>query len=308
MRRIRILTFGLLASFLAAPACAQVVRLKPPKVELPKFNLSGTVEHIENGRLDLKTDAGYTWTLVAKRDLKVELTGKSKPTVLAPGQYVEFLAKIDMQKGKTTDDVVRMTIFTPDKRRMPGIMPDLGFGDQERTTLRKKKDESHSPSEAGDAPAKSEEAAKEGATGKDGGGKDYVAGGANQPKATKTNSKIESFAIHGRVTGIGKNREITVQVPNNPFTKNSLIIAVAEDADIDIELNDITALLLARPGDHVQARGDQTGEGVGVADHLIIRLSDVLGAAPPDKKSPRKAGNPAEKKGGASVEKKPAAR
>jgi hypothetical protein len=210
-----------------------------------------------------------------------------------------------MQKGKTTDEVVRMTIFTPDKRRMPGIMPDLGFGDQERTTLRKKKDQSHSPSDAGDAPAKSDEAAKEVATGKVGGGKDYTPGGASQPKTTKTNSKIESCAIHGRIMAVGKNREITVQVPNNPFTKNSLTIAVADDADIDIELNDISALLLARPGDHVQARGEQTGEGMGMADHVTIRLSDVLGAAPPDKKPSRKTGGPAEK-GGSGSSKKPA--
>jgi hypothetical protein len=306
VHRMRLVSLALVLSALAvSSAWAQAIRLKPPKVELPKFDLSGTLEHIENGRLDLKTDAGYTWTLLAKRDLKVELTGKSKPTVLAPGQYVEFLAKIDMQKGKTTDEVVRMTIFTPDKRRMPGIMPDLGFGDQERTTLRKKKDQSQSPSDGGDAPAKSDEPTGDTpAKGKAAAGKDYAPGGDNQPKTTKANSKIESFAVHGRVMSVGKNREITVQVPINPFTKNSLIIAVSEDADIDIELNDISALLLARPGDHVQARGDQTGDGVGVANHLTIRLSDVLGAAPPDKKPPRKTGSASEKSGSSS--KKPA--
>ncbi len=144
---------------------------KPP--ELPKFNLSGTVEHIDRGHIELKTDAGYTWVLMPKRDLKVELTGKSKPAILAPGQYVEFLAKLDAHRGVTVEQVVRLTIFTPDKRRMPGIMPDLGFGDMERATLAKHRGESIAPPSDGKRPpAKPAGSAIE---------KGYVPGGTIEP-------------------------------------------------------------------------------------------------------------------------------
>jgi hypothetical protein len=287
MHRFQVICIGSLVFLLTvAPVWSQGIHRKPIKPpELPKFDLSGTLEHIERGRIELKTDAGYSWVLMPKRDLKVELTGKAKPKILAPGQFIEFLAKLDMQRGSTVEKVVRMTIFTPDKRRMPGIVPDLGFGDMEKATLRKNhQGESESPADSKQPPTKSDSPNE----------KDYVPGGKNQGKsATKTvNSKIESFAIQGQITAVAKNGKLTVQIPENPFTKTSLTIEVDDDADINVELNDISALLLVNPGDHIQASGDQTGEGMGFTNHLTIRLTQVLGTSQPAKKPSPKTNRP----------------
>lgn len=283
MSRFRLFTIGLLIFFLAgSTACPQVLPLKQPKLkDLPKFNLSGTLEHIEPGRIELTTDAGYTWTLMPKRDLKVELTGKSKPAILAQGQYVEFLAKLDIKQGATVDKVIRMTIFTPDKRRMPGISPDLGFGDLEKATLKKQHHAADSPETEKQPETSKSDSPKE---------KGYVPGGDSPPKPEekKTSAKVDSFVIHGRITGIDKKGKLTVQVPVNPFTKNSLLIEVADDAEITVELNDVSALLLVQKGDHVQASGEQTGETMGMAGNLRVRLNHVAGEAPPPKKSPAK--------------------
>jgi hypothetical protein len=287
------LCFGILISLLAAsPAYTQGSRRTPVKrPELPKFNLSGRLEHIELGRIELKTEAGYDWVLMPKRGLKVELTGKSKPAILAPGQFVEFLAKVDVKRGTAMEKIERMTIFTPDKRRMPGIMPDLGFGDLEKATLKKRKGTS--------APSDTEHqqpSSKSASSNDKGNEKGYVPEGAHQskPASKGPNEKIESFTIHGKIQAIAKNGKITVQVPENPYTKSSLTIEVADDADIDVELNDVSALLLVQPGDHIQASGDQTGEGMGITDHVTMRLERVLGIAPPPKKSPPKTGRAAQ--------------
>jgi hypothetical protein len=261
---------------------------KPKPKDLPKFNLSGTLEHIEAGRIDLTTDAGYTWTLMPKRDLKVELTGKSKPAILAQGQYVEFLAKLDVKQGATVEKVIRMTIFTPDKRRMPGILPDLGFGDLEKATRKKQQRAADSPGTEKQSETSKSEPAKE---------KGYVPGGENsvKPAEKATSATVDSFAVHGRISGIDKKGKLTVQVPINPFTKNSLLIEVADDAEITVELNDVSALLLVEKGDHVQASGDQTGEGMGLASHLRVRLNHVAGESPPPKKNAAKTEHPSKK-------------
>jgi hypothetical protein len=270
---IRGIAFFLLT---ASPVWAQVPD-RNAKPELPKFNLSGTVESIDLSRVKLKTDADVEWVLMAKRDMKVELTGKAKPAGLAPGQYVEFLASIDVTRGTTSEKIERMTVFTPDKSRAPGIVPDLGFGDQERATLKKKREDAASA--AKDNPPAAAEAASSG-------DKKYAPGGgeSSKPPAKKLlGAKIESFAVHGRIAGIDKKGKLTVQIPENPYTKTMLLVEVDDAADITVELTGLAALALVQPGDHIQASGQQIGEGMGMADHVTMRLEHVIGETPPKK-------------------------
>jgi hypothetical protein len=98
---------------------------------------------------------------------------------------------------------------------------------------------------------------------------------------------VETFIVHGRIVSMEKG-DLFVQVPNNVYVKSNLKIAVAEDADIDVELAGVPALTLVRPGDHVQARGDQIGEGLGFVNNLTFRVVQPLGKPLDTKKPPSK--------------------
>jgi hypothetical protein len=277
----------------ASPAWAQGVRRRPRKApELPKFNLSGTLDRFEGGRVVLTTEAGFTWILQPTRNVQVELTGKAVPAFLAPGYFIAFLAKLDTRHGLGVDKVDRLTVFMPDKRRQPGIQPDLGFGDLEKETLKK-----HRGDQDGATAEGPRSAGKHGPPG---------AGNAGKPgrsaAAKPATASVDSFLIHGKIVSIEKGKYL-VQVPNNPFVKPDLKIEVAADAEIDVELRGVPALALVQPGDHVQARGDQVGEGLGYAHLFRFRSAQPLGTPPPRKKPPARRESPAGKKAPASGKK-----
>jgi hypothetical protein len=243
----------------AAPlAWAQGVRRQPRKApELPKFDLSGTLDRFEAGRVVLTTEAGYTWVLQPMRNVQVELTGKALPAFLAPGHFIAFMAKLDTRHALGVDKVDRLTVFLPDKKRQPGIQPDLGFGDLEKETLKKQQGIAEATPSSSDSLT-----------------------------AKKTPAKnVDSFVIHGKILAVEKGKYL-VQVPNNPYVKPEFKIEVASEAQIDVELIGLPALALTRPGDHVQAQGDQVGEGLGYARIFKFRAAQPLGTPPPRKKPP----------------------
>ncbi|MBN2577775.1 MAG: hypothetical protein JXB10_02200 [Pirellulales bacterium] len=257
----------------AGPGWAQGIRRsprQPPK--LPEFNLSGKLDRIVGNRIALTTEAGFTWIVQPKPKVEIHLTGKAVPAFLAPGQCVAFWAKLDKRRCVTLEPVRRLTVFTPDKRRQFGIQPDLGFGELEKETLEKRKG---SPDPA---PPRDESPAGRPAS-----------GGQQKPGTPQKvlPANVESFIVHGRILS-AKKGELLVQVPNNVYVKPRLKIAVAEDAKIDVELAGLPALALVQPGDHVQARGEQVGEGLGYANILAFRAERPLGAPPEAKKPPPK--------------------
>jgi hypothetical protein len=289
MLHYRGLCLGFLLILLAAqPAWPQGIRRtpkNPPK--FPQFNLSGTLDRIEVNELALTTAAGYTWILRPKSKVQVHLSGKATPEFLAPGQVIAFFAKLDTQSGTAIEEVRRLTVFIPNEKRPLGIQPDLGFGDLEKATfeeLRQTKDakrpdgtpqvsesESMSPSAAAPAVKQGKHASKK-----------------ILPK------NVDSFVVCGTIQSVKKG-ELVVLAPSDGFVKqNKLTVSIARDADITVDLIGPPALLvLVRPGDHVQASGDQTGEGRGDAKDLRIRVDRLLGAANDAKK-------PSETKGSAS--------
>jgi hypothetical protein len=251
---------------------------KPP--ELPQFNLSGTLDRLEVNYIELTTEAGYTWILQPMKKVQIRLTGKATPAFLAPGQCVAFLARLDMRRGATVEQVRRLTVFTPDKRRQFGIQPDLGFADLEKETFEKR------PNSQGAAISENKpSAARSGSSSAGSSAPDGIRGRRTPVKVLPEN--IETFIVHGRIVSMEKG-DLFVQVPNNVYVKSNLKIAVAEDADIDVELAGVPALTLVRPGDHVQARGDQIGEGLGFVNNLTFRVVQPLGKPLDTKKPPSK--------------------
>ena len=283
MSHFRPLYLGILLILLAVePAWPQGIRRtpkNPPKP--PQFNLSGTLNRIEGNELMLTTAAGYTWILRAKPKVRVQvhLRGKAFPTFLAPGQTIAFFAKLDTRFGTAIEEVRRLTVFTPNEKCQLGIQPDLGFGDLEKATFEEQR-QTENPQRPDDKPRISEfdSTSANGATPEVKQGK--------HPLRKIPPKNIESFIVHGTIQSLKKG-ELIVSVPPNAFVKQTkLTVAIAEDADITVELvGPPTLLVLVRPGDHLQASGDQTGEGRGDATDLRFRIDRILGS-PPDAKKP----------------------
>ncbi len=274
----------LLILLAAGPAWPQVGRRSSKKApKLGQFDLSGKLDGVEGNALMLTTGADFTWILRPKPKVQIFLSGKAAPAFLAPGQAIVFFAKLDTRRGTTVEEVHRLTIFVPDKKRPLGIRPDLGFGDLEKASFGERLEtgevkwpegeprtpQSHTTSPRGAASAKSEKHVPKEAASKD----------------------VNSFVISGRILSANKGT-LRVLAPNNVFLKQTeLTVTVAQDANIAVELSGLPALALIQQGDHVQASGDQMGPGLGEASSLRFRIDRLLGA-------PADAKKPSEKRGG----------
>ena len=267
----------LLAAEPAWPQRGRRTSKNPPR--LGQFELSGTLDRVTDNALMLTTGAGYTWILRPKPKVKISVSGKAVPAFLACGQTIIFFAKLDTRRGTTVEEVRRLTVFLPDKKRPLGIRPDLGFADLEKASFGERletaevgwpegepqtiRSRTTSPDAAASAAKSKKHAAKEAAC-----------------------KDVDSFVVGGIILSANKG-ELLVQVPNNVFFQQTkLRVAVAREADIAVELIGPQALLtLVRPGDHVQASGDQMGPGLGEASSLRFRIDRLLGT-PADEKKP----------------------
>jgi hypothetical protein len=283
MFHFRGLCLGVLVILLAAdPACPQGIRRgqKNQPQKAPQFNLSGTLDGIEGNALRLTTGAGYAWILRPAPKVQIHLSGKAVPAFLAPGQAIAFFAKLDTRRGATVEAVRRLIVFTPNEKRPFGIQPDLGFGDLEKETFGKLQQTEEPKRPDGKPPVSEAESISSS-------GAPATKQGKHAAKRTPPQS-VDSFIVRGKILSVKKG-ELLVGVPNNGFVKKpTLIVEVAEDADITVDLVGPPALLvLVQPGDHVQASGDQTGEGRGDARDLRVRTERLLGVSPEAKKPSR---------------------
>jgi hypothetical protein len=278
------LCLGILVILMAAdPACSQGIRRgqKSQPKKAPQFELSGTLDGIEGNALRLTTGAGYTWILRPAPKVQIHLSGKAVPAFLAPGQAIAFFAKLDTRRGATVEQVRRLMVFTPNEKRQFGIQPDLGFGNLEKETFDKLQQAEEPKRPDGKPPVSESESISSN-------GDSAAKQGKRAAKRTPPQS-VDSFVVRGKILS-AKNGELLVGVPNNGFVKKpTLRVEVAEDADITVDLVGPPALLvLVHQGDHVQASGDQTGEGRGDARDLRVRAERLLGVSSEANKPQRK--------------------
>lgn len=237
--------------------------------KLPVLETSGTIEAVGPGMVQVLSAAKQPWVLQVLPNATCQLTGKAKAEFLGPGLFVRFVAEVNKRRGTVDEKITKLTIFTPSQFRQPGAEPDLGAGSTfgDRTGAEKKADEAPKPTfGAGAAPSPAL-----------GGG----AGKRSGPGAKGDDVKM--FDVRGQITAVS-NGKATIHVPNVYF-KPLLRVEIAEDADIDVELDDPAGYTLARKGDKVQARGRQTLGNQGFAEDLQIELASPLGASEEPKKA-----------------------
>ncbi len=94
------------------------------QIDALTLKLSGVIEALAPGRIQMVTDAGEAWLLQVMSQADVEVTGTATPEFLAPGQFVSFVAQVDTRHSKIDAQVGSLTIFTPDQEHMLGAFPE----------------------------------------------------------------------------------------------------------------------------------------------------------------------------------------
>jgi hypothetical protein len=238
---------------------------------LPQLLTSGTIEAVVPGYIKVNSGANQVWILQVLPNARCAVTGKATPDALAPGFFIRFVGEVN-KRGAVEQKVGKLTIFTPSQFRQPGAEPDSGLG---TTTFGPRPGEERR-AEEGQRPAFG---AGAGAEGKNAPGTRKL---GSQPGAAGKSAGPQVFDVRGQIVGVSNSR-LNLQVPNAYF-RPSLRVEVAEDAEIDVELDDAMAYTLARKGDKVRIQGRQGMGNRGFAEEVDIILSDPLGGSPDGKK------------------------
>jgi hypothetical protein len=242
---------------------------------LPVLQMIGTVDAVMPGYIKVVNEAKQTWIIQVLPNARCQMTGKGTPEALAPGMFVRFIGEVN-KRGAVEQKVGKLTVFTPSQVRQVGAEPDSGLGTSfgPRPGDEVQKDEKPRPvfGAGAAAPDAGRAAGARKAGGQAGGG-----GKAAGPQV---------YDIRGHIVG-SNNGRINLQVPNAYF-RPSLRIEVAEDAEIDVELDDAMAYTLARKGDKVRIQGRQGLNNRGFAEEVDISLSEPLGASQADGKKQAK--------------------
>jgi len=273
---------------------------------LPVLETTGIVDAVVPGYIRILSGQNQLLVLQVLGTAKCQLTGKAKPEALGPGYYVRFLAAVN-KRGMVEDKITKLTVFTPTTFRQPGAEPDSGMGTTfgPRPGADKKKGEEKAKPAFGAGAAAAAEAGKAAA------GAHKAAGAVG---AGAKGAGAEVYDVRGVITGV-PNGKVKLHVPNTYF-RSSLTVEIAEDADIDVELDDPMAYTLARKGDKIEVKGRLAlGGDRGFAEELDIILGEPLGSSQDAKKAHAKGAKskrgdaeepPAAKAGEGKAEKKDA--
>jgi hypothetical protein len=239
---------------------------------LPQLQTTGTVEAVKPGFIKVSSAANQEWILQVVPNVRCSVTGKATPEGLAPGFFIRFTAEVN-KRGAVEKKVGKLTIFTPSQVRQPGAEPDSGMG---TTTFGPR------PGDDTRGDEKPKPAFGAGAVAPDAGRAAGARKAGAQPGAAGKAAGPQVYDIRGQIVGVSNGR-LNLQVPNTYF-RPSLRVEVAEDADIDVELDDAMAYTVARKGDKVRIQGRQGLGNLGYAEEVEIILSEPLGASQADGK------------------------
>jgi hypothetical protein len=252
----------------------------PGRPQQPPIDARGTIEALGPGLIRIKSVVGQPYMLQLVKTTTVHITGTAKPDVLGRGSFVSFFAEVDQRSGEVQGKVGELTLFTPSLERPLGAFPG------------------GRPKAAGQDPFGQNPLAADAGAG-------FQAPGAEQPPAgtrqrrTRTRRAaqneaegpaIQSFEIVGRIAGIDRAGKITVYA-RNPYFKPTVEIELTEDPHIELDLADPRMLAMVKPGDQVQARGQQVAPNVVQVKDLTIELAEpftTVQPEEPEEKPPRR--------------------
>ncbi|MGD0382576.1 MAG: hypothetical protein ABSA77_03575 [Thermoguttaceae bacterium] len=84
------------------------------------LDISGTIEALATGRIQMRTDSNEKWMIVLNPQTKVQVTGEVGTDFLRPGLFVQLKADVD-KRGVAADKIEELTIVTPPQEKSRGL-------------------------------------------------------------------------------------------------------------------------------------------------------------------------------------------
>lgn len=226
----------------------------------PPVETAGTIEAVMPGYIKMMTPTNQVWIIQVEANAKVSVTGKAKPDFLQSGMVVSLSGEVDKRRSVIEEKIAKLTLITPSDLKPMGAYAAGGGGGGLQGGI---------PA-AGASPT----------------------GGAGNAAAT------ERFDIVGTYMGVNKKGKASIMVPNNPPFRPNLTVELAEQVEIDIDLESPKAYTIARKGDSVEIRGKQVAPTGAVANEVKIALVEPLTGAQAEKEKKATGRRPARGKKG----------
>jgi hypothetical protein len=83
------------------------------------LDVSGTIEALAVGRIQIRTDSNEQWMIVLNQQTKIQVTGEVGADILRPGLFVQLKADVD-KRGVAADKIAELTIVTPSQEKSSG--------------------------------------------------------------------------------------------------------------------------------------------------------------------------------------------
>ena len=222
---------GCLPPLNGGDAYAQIQRPQVVPANLPELTVTGDVVAVVPGYVRVASSADRTWDLQITPKTKIGVKGKAKADYLAVGDCISFVANVDVRHARVTDEKIsKLTLFTPDNRRpLMAIRGGTGLGGM---------DKAGEPGNAAQGAALCRKPIRRCRRHRGAGSaarKNRAAGRAwPAVKGAPRARFAQSYEIRGEITSI-RNGKLTVSVPTDDFKPVLKNIAVAEDAEIEVE-------------------------------------------------------------------------
>ncbi|MBN2216431.1 MAG: hypothetical protein JW719_03545 [Pirellulales bacterium] len=98
------------------------VHAQMPREMAVRATLQGTITAFGSGKIQVVTPANQRWLVHVAKDTSVMVTGRADATVLAPGMYVKFRARV-AGRQEVVQPVDKIQVFTPTQQDVPGAFP-----------------------------------------------------------------------------------------------------------------------------------------------------------------------------------------
>jgi hypothetical protein len=102
----------------------QLQQQQMPQV-MTTLEVSGTIEAMAMGRLQILTDTHEALMVILSPKTKVQVTGEAGVEFLRPGLFVQLKADVD-KRGVAADKVDELTVLTPTQQKNPGVFTKPG--------------------------------------------------------------------------------------------------------------------------------------------------------------------------------------
>ena len=88
-------------------------------------DISGTIQAMAVGRIQILSDSNENWMIALSPKTKVQVTGEASADILRPGMFVQLKAEVD-KRGVAADKIEELTIITPSQQKPPGVFHQPG--------------------------------------------------------------------------------------------------------------------------------------------------------------------------------------